>query len=48
MQVDGLKNKIQQLEAQLEAQENITTQLNEFLSIQMQPHQQKQRATGNP
>ncbi len=36
MQVDGLKNKINQQQQQLEAQENIITQLSEFLSRQMQ------------
>ena len=35
LQVDGLKNKIDQKQQQLEAQENIA-QLNEFLSRQMQ------------
>ena len=36
MQVDGLQNKIDQQQQQLEAQENIITQLNEFLPRQRQ------------
>lgn len=36
MQVDGLKNKIDHQQQQLEAQESIITQLNDFLSRQMQ------------